>query len=80
MEDNIKSGYVYKGVECLPERDMRHINEYLNEVHPDVIKYIHSLEEYITVLHNTILKYEPDAQWIKDELTLDEERINRIVK
>ena len=32
MEDNIKSGYVYKGVECLPERDMRHINEYLNEV------------------------------------------------
>lgn len=74
MEDNIKSGYVYKG---LPERDIRHINEYLNEVHPDVIKYIHSLEEYITVLQNIILKYEPDAQWIKDELTLDEERIKR---
>lgn len=76
MEKLKQLGYVYKGVECVPERDMRHINVLIDE-YPDVKAYIHSLEEYITVLHNIIFKYEPDAQWIKDELTLDEERIKR---
>lgn len=55
---------------------MRHINVLIDKK-PEVKAYIQSLEGCITIQHNIILKYEPDAQRFKDELTLDEERINR---
>lgn len=61
-------------------QDMRHINEHMNAAHPDVKAYIENIEDYLEWAYHELLKYEPDNQFIIEQLALNAERNARTRK
>lgn len=76
----MKLGFNINRIEVPPEQDMRHINEHIDAGHPDVKAYIENLEDLLDWAYHEVLKYEPDNQFIIEQLALDAERSERTRK
>jgi len=79
-EGNMKTGFTHNGIEVPAEQDMRHINEHIDAGHPDVKTYIENIEDLLDWAYREVLKYEPDNQFIIEQLALNAERNGRTRK
>jgi len=79
-ERNMQTGFTHNGIEVPTEQDVRHINEHIDAGHPDVRAYIENIEDLLDWAYREVLKYEPDNQFIIEQLALDAERNERTRK
>jgi len=79
-ERTMKIGFTHDRIEVPAEQDVRHINEYIDAGHPDVRVYIENLEDLLDWAYREVLKYEPDNDFVLEQLALNEERNERIRK
>ena len=76
----MKLGFAHNGIEVPAEQDVRHINEYIDSGYQDVKVYIENLEDLLDWAYREVLKYEPDNQFILEQLALNAERNQRTRK
>lgn len=76
----MKTGFTVNGIEVPAEHDKRHINEYIDAGHQDVKDYIEGLEDALTYAYNWLLEYEPENEFLLNQLELDTERNERTRK
>ncbi len=76
----MKLGFNINGIEVPAEQDVRHINEHIDAGHPDVRAYIENLEDYLDWAYREVLKYEPDNDFVLEQLALNAERNERTRK
>jgi len=73
----MKLGFSVNGIEVPAELDVRHINTYINDGNLEVKKYIEQLEDSEDWALRELLKYEPDNQYLIEQILLNEERYER---
>jgi len=76
----MNAGFTHNGIEVPPEQDLRHINEHIDAGHPDVRAYIENLEDLLDWAYREVLKYEPDNDFVLEQLALNAERNKRTRK
>lgn len=79
-ERTMKTGFIHNGIEVPAEQDVRHINEHIDTGHPDVKAYVENLEDYLDWAYRELLKYEPDNDFVLEQLKLNAERNARTRK
>ncbi len=76
----MKTGFIVNEIEVPAEQDVRHINEHIDAGHPEIKTYIENLEDLLDWAYREVLKYEPDNQYIIEQLSLNVERNERTRK
>jgi len=76
----MKIGFTHNGIEVPAEQDVRHINEHIDAGHPDVKAYIENIEDMLEWAYGELLKYEPDNDFVLEQLELNKERNKRTRK
>ncbi|WP_313128794.1 hypothetical protein [Pseudescherichia vulneris] len=79
-ERTMKTGFTHNGIVVPAEQDVRHINKHIDAGHPDVKAYIENLEDMLEWAYRELLKYEPDNDFVLEQLELNEERNARTRK
>jgi len=73
----MNQGFSINGIEAPAELDVRHINTYINHGNPDVKAYIENLEDLLDWAYRALLEYEPNNQFLIEQIILNEERNER---
>lgn len=76
----MKLGFNINGIEVPAEQDVRHINEHIDSGYQDVKVYIENLEDLLDWAYRELLKYEPENQFLIEQLALNVERNARTRK
>ncbi|WP_313111826.1 hypothetical protein [Pseudescherichia sp.] len=73
-------GFTVNGIEVPAEYDKRHINEYIDAGHPDVKQYIENIEDDLDAAYAWLLEYEPENEFLLQQIELNKERNERTRK
>lgn len=73
----MKLGFSVNGIEVPAEQDVRHINEHIDVANPEVKAYVENLEDCLDWAYRELLKYEPDNDFVLEQLELNKERDKR---
>ncbi|WP_312282588.1 hypothetical protein [Pseudescherichia sp.] len=76
----MKTEFTHNGIKVLAEQDVRHINEHIDAGHPDVKAYIENIEDMLEWAYRELLKYEPDNDFVLEQIALNAERNERTRK
>lgn len=69
----MKTRFAYNGIEVPDEQDVRYINEHIDAGHPDVKAYIENIGDMLEWTYRELFKYEPDKNFVIEQLALNEE-------